>query len=411
MIVSRVERHIIHKSNSYYDLIDNFCFMSKNLYNHANYIVRNEFVKNNRWIRHSELDKILRADVEYPDYRSMPTAQSAQQLLKLLDKNWLSFFKSIKDWSKNKSKYLGKPKLPNYKKKDGRTTLILTNQEVKLKNNILKFPKAFNGFSIEPQFIHRNNFVSFQQVRFIPNSNHIVVELVYNIEIPNETVNDNSRYISIDLGVDNFATITNNFGEIPVILNGRGLKFINQYYNKLIAHYGSISTQHNHKHQTKRMNRITEKRNNKISDYMHKSSHFVIDYAIQHNVSVIVVGYNQEWKQNCDMGKSANQNFTQIPFKQFLDKLQYKAEEAGLKVILVEESYTSGTSFLDNEAPVKDFYNKSRRFCRGLFRSNNRKIINADVNASLQILKKAIPTAFSNGTEGVMVHPVRVNVY
>ena len=79
----------------------------------------------------------------------MPTAQSAQQVLRLLDKDWLSFFKAIKDWSKHKEKYLGRPKLPKYKKKDGRSLLVLTNQEVKLKDNILHFPKVFKGFTVK----------------------------------------------------------------------------------------------------------------------------------------------------------------------------------------------------------------------------------------------------------------------
>ena len=148
MIVQRVEKHILKKNNhnkEYYDMLDDFCFKAKNLYNHANYIVRTEFVKNDKWLKYNDLDKILRADTEYPDYKEMPTAQSAQQLLKLLDKNWKSFFASIKDWSKHPDKYLGRPKLPNYKKKDGRFILTLTNQEVKLKKDgLLHFPKVFN---------------------------------------------------------------------------------------------------------------------------------------------------------------------------------------------------------------------------------------------------------------------------
>lgn len=101
MKVQRVEKHVLKQNNKYYDMVDEFCYLSKNLYNHANYIVRNEFVKNDKWIRYNDLDKMLKADSEYPDYRNMPTAQSAQQILRLLDKNWKSFFSAIKDWAKN----------------------------------------------------------------------------------------------------------------------------------------------------------------------------------------------------------------------------------------------------------------------------------------------------------------------
>lgn len=169
MIVQRVEKHLIKQNNPYYPMLSDFTHKSKNLYNHANFLVRDEFIRNNRWLRYGEIDKILKADLEFDDYRQMPTAQSAQQILRLLEKDWKSFFTAIRDWSKNKDKYLGRPKLPKYKAKDGRHILILTNQNARLKNNMLVFPKAFCGFTIQPQFIKYDNFVSFQQARFIPN--------------------------------------------------------------------------------------------------------------------------------------------------------------------------------------------------------------------------------------------------
>ena len=134
-------------------MLCDFTHKSKNLYNHANFIVRNEFVKNDKWIRYNDLDKILKTDLEFDDYKQMPTAKSAQQILRLLDKNWQSFFKAIKDWSKNKDKYLGRPNLPKYKPKNGKHILILTNQEAILKEGLLKFPKAYQGFTVKPKFV------------------------------------------------------------------------------------------------------------------------------------------------------------------------------------------------------------------------------------------------------------------
>ena len=144
MIVQRVEKHLIKQNNDYYPMLCDFAHKAKNLYNHANYLVRNEFVKNDRWIRYAEMDKVLREDTEFDDYKQMPTAQSALQILRLLDKNWKSFFAAIKDWSKNKDKYLGRPKLPKYKSKDGKSILILTNQNVRLRDGILIFPKSLS---------------------------------------------------------------------------------------------------------------------------------------------------------------------------------------------------------------------------------------------------------------------------
>ena len=409
LIVSRVEQHIIKSNNSYYTILDDFCFKSKNLYNHAMYIVRQEFISSNIWLRSQDLDKLLKLNTEYPDYKNMPTAQSAQQTLRLLDKNWKSFFKSIKDWAKHKDKYLGKPKLPKYLKKSSRAILILTNQNVRLVDNVLQFPKTFNGFTLNPECIYKDNFKSIQQVRFLPKSNHIVAEVVYNVEIPDDMKVDNGRYLSIDIGIDNLATVTNNFGKQPFIINGKGLKSINQYYNKSLAHYKSITKMLNKQDYSNKQNKLTIKRNAKITDYLHKTSRFIVNYAKQHSVSVIVIGHNKDWKQCSVLSKQVNQHFVQIPFNTLISQIKYKAEEFGIKVVLVEESYTSGTSFLDNELPVKENYNRNRRKYRGIFKSNNGILINADVNGAFQILKKVFPNAYADGIEAVVFQPVKVN--
>ena len=410
MIVQRVEKHLIKQNNSFYPMFCEFAHKSKNLYNHANFLVRNEFIKNDKWLRYGELDKILKADLEFDDYKKMPTAQAAQQILRLLEKDWKSFFTAIKDWSKHKDKYLGRPKLPKYKPKDGKHILILTNQNVKLKDNILHFPKTFCGFSVKPQFVKNDKFVSFQQVRFVPNYKSFVVELVYNIEVPDTTLSNNERYLSVDIGLDNLATVVNNVGLKPIVINGKGLKSINKYYNKQISHYREVAKRMNNRDYTNRMNSLTRKRNHKIDDYMHKASKFLVEYAIANSLNTIVIGNNKEWKQKSSMSKRINQSFVGIPHMRFIQMIQYKAQNVGLNAILTEESYTSGTSFLDNEMPIKANYNKSRRVQRGLFVSNNAIKINADVNGAYQIMKKVFPKVNSDGIEGVALHPIRVSV-
>jgi len=124
----------------------------------------------------------------------------------------------------------------------------------------------------------------------------------------------------------------------------------------------------------------------------------------------VIIGKNNGWKQESKMSKKVNQNFVGIPYDLFIQKLQYKCENVGIKFITTEESYTSGTSFLDNELPVKENYNKKRRVYRGLFKSNAGRLINADLNGAYQIIKKVIPNAFVEGIEGVGLHPVRVNL-
>lgn len=402
--MNRVEKHIIKRNNKYYKMLDEYCFKSKNLYNYANYIIRQEFINNGNWIRYNELDKIVKNKENDFDYRNMPLGSSAQQCLKILDKNWKSFFASIKDYKNNPSKYLGRPKLPKYKPKNGRNILILTNQNCKIKNGYITFPKKFKGLLIKTKIR-----TGLQQVRIIPKDKHLVIEIVYKTEDV-ESLIDNGRYVGIDLGLDNFATITNNCGLIPLVINGKGLKSINQYYNKQISHYKSIAKRVNKLDYTNKMRKLTFKRNNKVDDFVHKASRFLVDYCRSNDVNTIVIGNNKNWKQNSKMSKKVNQNFISIPYYNFIQKVQYKAEEFGIKVIVTEESYTSGTSFLDNELPIKGNYNKNRRKYRGLFISNNGTKINADVNGSYQIIKKVFPKAFADGIEGVGLHPFKVNL-
>ena len=409
MIIQQVEKHIIKNSNPYYSMFCEFTHQSKNLYNHANYLVRQNFIETGKWLRYKDLDKILKNDTNHTDYANMPTAQSAQQTLRLLDSNWNRFFKSIKDWAKNKEKYSGKPNLPKYKPRNGKMVLFITNQQIRRGEDILIFPKSFRGFTVKSRCVTLANFDKINQIRIVPKNNVFHIEIVYST-IKGTTLQDNGRYMSIDLGLDNLATIVTNTGLQPIIVNGKGLKSNNQYYNKRKSHYQSIAKRMNSKYYTNHLYQLTRKRNFKIGDALHKVSRFIIDTALENKITTIVIGNNKRWKQSSSLGKKTNQAFVSIPHQQLIDKIIYKAEINGIRVILTEESYTSGTSFLDGEPPIKKYYDKNRRVCRGLFLSNQGMSINADVNAAYQIMKKVFPNEFSDGIEGVVFHPVRVNV-
>ncbi len=371
------------------------CFKSKNLYNYANYIVRQEFINNGKWIRYGKLDKLLKS---HETYKSLP-AQTAQQTLRLLDRNWKSFLNAIKDWSKNQDKYSGRPKLPKYKKKDGRSIAIFTNQQCKIRDGFLTFPKT----DLKLKTRIEGNL---REVRIIPKGAVYVVEIVYQKEIDNTTKEPN-RIAGIDLGLNNFVTLVNNIGKKPIVINGKVIKSINQYYNKrkaeLMSYVGSRGI-------SKRIQKLTLKRNNKIKNFMHKASRFIINWCKQHSIDTIVVGYNSEWKQEVELGKVNNQHFVGIPYYTFVKMLQYKCEEEGINFIITEESYTSGCSFLDDEMPCEENYNIRRRVKRGLFRSNRDILINADVNSAYNIVRKVFPEAFAEGIEGVGLHPVRLNL-
>ena len=409
--LTRVEKHLIRPSSPCFSLIGDFCHRAKNLYNHANYIVRNRFIKDGYWTRYKELDQILKHDLEYPDYRAMPTAQSAQQVLRLLDKNWKSFFAAINDWKQHKEKYLGRPKLPKYKEKNGQFILVMTNQNCKLVNGEIRFPKTFRGFHVVPKFVNHQDtgrkFDTFQQVRFVPSGAYIIMEIVYTIK-PVPQMNDNGRYAGIDIGVDNLLTMAANTGAAPLIVNGKVPKSVNQFYNKELAYWKSVCRMTSGRYSSARINRLTAKRNRRIDDYMHKASKLIIKECVQQDISTIVIGKNKEWKQESRLSKRVNQHFVQLPFARLIRMIEYKAKEKGIAVVLTEESYTSGTSFLDEEEPVKKNYDKNRRVHRGLFKANTGRLINADVNGAFQILRKVFPNVSADGIEGVVLRPVVV---
>ena len=175
------------------------------------------------------------------------------------------------------------------------------------------------------------------QVRFIPKNNQYIMEIVYEIEVPDQPIESN-RIIGIDIGIDNLATVSSNIKEQPFIINGRPLKSMNQYYNKEKAKIQSDFKLKHNKKWSNRLQQLTDKRNSKIDDYIHKASKKIIDWCVDYKIDTIVVGKNKNWKQEVDIGKRNNQNFTQIPMAMFIDKIKYKAENVGIKVIETEES-------------------------------------------------------------------------
>lgn len=398
MIEIRVERHLIKKSNPMWNFIDKYSYLAKNLYNEANYLVRKEFIEKGNWVRYYPLDKIMQNSPIYYELGS----QISQNVLAVLDKNWKSFFVAIKDWSKKKGEgYLGKPSLPNYKKKDGRCVFSLKNIQCRIVDGTIYFSwKPLNKFS----GVKTNVTGKLMQIRFVPIGSCYYMEIVYETEVLEKQ--EIKNIIGIDLGIDNFATISNNAGVQPFIINGKIIKSMNQYYNKKKSKIQSETNML----WNNRIQLLTDKHREKIDYFLHCASKKIIDYCLQYGFDTIVIGKNDGWKQSVNMGKRNNQAFVSIPYEKFIQKLRYKAENYGINFFETEESYTSGTSFLDKEEPIKYNYNKSRRILRGLFQSNKGVKINADLNGSYQIVRKVFPNAFEQWDRGCGLHPVRINV-
>ena len=401
-----VERHIIKNNHRFYAEIDRLCFLSKNLYNYANYLVRQSFIFENTYRNYHDIQKTLQ---NQEDYQAMP-AKVSQQILMILERNWKSFKEANVAYKETPSKFKARPHLPGYKHKvKGRNVIVYTKQAISKK----QLKKGIVHPSQTEIYLKTNvDTTQIKQVRLVPKLNHYVIEVIYEASEKQYKLEEN-RYASIDIGLNNLATLTfNQAGIKPLLINGRPLKSINQYYNKVKSELQSILGENQ---SSKKLKKLCSKREFKINDYLHKASRLIIDTLINQKIGTLIIGHNQEWKQKINLGKRNNQNFVSIPYHKFIEMLSYKAKMVGINLVITEESYTSLASFLDNDClPVyqkgqKNQVNFSgKRVKRGLYRTGKRKLLNADVNGSLNIMRKAVPNAFSYGIEGVVVHPVRV---
>lgn len=399
-----VEQHVIAQSDSRYAVIDEAAFKSKNLYNATLYLVRQTFIFQHRYLDYHAVQKIMQ---NHEAYRALP-AKVAQQVLLLLHRNWTSYFEACKAYEEDPSKFLGHPKLPKYKDKvQGRNILIYTDQAISK-------PALKQGL-IQPSLlpIHvKTKHKSVNQVRIVPRHGYYVVEVIYERQEVQVSV-DPTLYAGIDVGVNNLiAMVSNKAGFVPVLVNGRPIKSINQYYNKRKAQLqqkrGATGT-------TKRMQRLTNKRNRRINHYLHAASKQIIALLVRESIGTLIIGKNPEWKQDINLGTRNNQTFVQIPHACFITMLSYKAQLVGIRVILTQESYTSKASFLDRD-PIPDYdpdrtdkpMFSGKRVKRGLYRASGKRFINADVNGAYNIARKVTPKNFE-GVEGLVVHPRRID--
>jgi putative transposase len=390
-----VEQHILNKSNSSFAAVDQAAFAAKNLYNAANYLVRQSFINEGVYLNYYDVHAQMKA---HEAYQALPRKVS-QQVLRMLDKNWQAFFAAINAYCADPSRFRKRPGLPHYlHKTEGRYALVYTIQALS-KPALVRGVIVPSGLAIEV----RTKQTRIAQVRIVPKGQFYVVEVVYEKDIEPAAV-DPALVAGIDIGLNNLAAITSNKpGFAPVLVNGRPAKYINQGYNKRRA---ELQAKLGQSGRTKRMERLTTKRTRQINHYLHTHSRRIIDLLVQEGIGTLIIGKNDGWKQEISIGKRNNQNFVQVPHARFIEMLSYKAELVGIQVILTNESHTSKCSFLDDEPICHHERYAGKRIKRGLFRAADGRLINADVNGAYNILRKAIPNAFGNGKAGVVVHPV-----
>jgi putative transposase len=399
--VQLVEKHIINQTHWLHKQLDNLCFLSKNLFNYANYLIRQKFILTGEYVDYYKIQKLCQGT---NDYEQLPAKVSQQVLLKLHE-SWKSFFEANKEYKKHPDKFQARPKIPSYKHKVlGRNVLTYTAQAISqeaLKKGIINLSKTEIFLTTKVRKIN--------QVRIVPKTYHYAIEVVYEREAAPQSAAVEG-IAGIDIGLNNLAAITSNQPSFkPLLINGKPLKSINAYFHKKKAVLQSLLKENIKT--SRKIKKLTHKRNCLIDNYLHNASRFIVNHLAANRIGTLVIGKNDGWKQEINLGKRNNQNFAAIPHARFIEMLTYKAELAGIAVKVTEESYTSKCSFLDNEPVCKHSEYRGKRIKRGLFRAGDGRLINADVNGSANIVRKVFPNAFASGIQGVVVRPVRVTPY
>lgn len=392
------ETHIINASSEL-DLLTRRC---KDLYNKANYIIRQEFIAESKYTSKYDMFDICK---EWDEYKAMPVRVS-RGVLRTLDANWKGFFAAMKSWKQDKGKFLGKPNLPKYLDKKGKFLALFFD------NAILRPKKGKTNIGFSSLSMRLNTQIPFEsivEVQIVPTkTDKYKVKVIYDFKEETKK-EDNNVYASIDLGVNNLMTITSNkVGFIPIKVNGGPLKSMNQFFNKKKAKMQSLLP--NGVKTSKAIQKLCFKRDMKINDFLQKASKLVVEMCVREGINTLVVGNAKSWKQEVNMGKRNNQSFVSIPFDRLVQMLKCKCIKRGINFVQQNEAYTSKCSFLDGEAIQKHETYIGKRIQRGMFQAHDGRLINADVNGSLNILRKAFPKAFANGIEGVAVHPKQLNV-
>lgn len=384
-----VEQHLIGKNHRLYRFCDEMSFKAKNLYNTSLYEFRQSYfnpdVKTLYW---NEIDSKLKKENNI-DYRELP-AKVSQDVIRKLGKNINSYYKLLKAY--NEKRIAHRPKLPKYlHKTNGRFLVEFARQSISKKyaeqNELVLFDRSY-----KIKLDTKVDIDSVDQIRIVPLKSIYKIEIVYSVV--EEPIIDNKRYASIDLGLNNLATVVTNIDNRPLIINGRHLKSINQYTNKKSSKLKSLLPKG--QYTSKSLDRLWLKRNNKLSYEFHKITKFLTTYFDERNISKVVIGNNTGWKNEINLGKRNNQNFVNISYKMFIGQLTYKCKLVGIEVVVREESYTSKASFLDDDN-IPNYGDKNipkfsgKRIKRGLYLSSSGKKINADVNGAYNILVKQFP--------------------
>ena len=411
-----IKQQIKHLSKSDYKTLKELCHIAKNLTNEAIYNVRQYYFIEGKFLKYEKNYTLLKGSLNYKTLNS----NMAQQILKEVDGSFKSFFGLLK--LAKQGKYAFKNcKLPQYLPKNGYTTLVIG--VVRFKGNKLILPFS-NGFKknhkaveimIPPVLLDKK----VKEIRILPKANarFFEIQYIYKVERIQRNLNQLNA-LALDLGINNLITAVSNTGR-SFIIDGRRLKSINQWFNKENARLQSIKDkQHFGKGTTNRQKAIARDRSNKVNDYMNKTARKIIDYCIDNNVGTLVVGYNKTFQRGSNIGKQNNQNFVNILYGKLRNKFKYLCELNDIAFVEQEESYTSKASFWDkdtipvhNDNSLKEYRFSGKRIHRGQYQTASGKILNADINGALNILRKSsVVTLEGLYSRGEVDTPIRIRI-
>ena len=408
----RIEKHQINRSHKLFNFCNEITFKSKNLYNAVLYRLKQKYKNDEDFsVAHSTLYKKYKNLDEFKDMGSA----FANLILKQLSKDYKSFFQSMKSYKKDKSKFNNPPRPPSYKVAGEKGRFQAAWQANLRKDNTVKVPKH----DIYIDFI-QNTDKKIKQIQIEPSDNeyhrniYFNLKVIYEKELP-EPKEKKGNIAGIDLGKGNLATVVTNTKEKPITINGKPLCSMGDYYlkkrKKLMKNVGGRG-------KSNRMKKLDQKFKNKQKNYIHNASRKIVDWCNKNDIDTIIIGKNDNWKQEINIGKQQNYHFTIIPYNMLIEQIEYKAEEYGIAVQLTEESYTSKASFLDNDdIPVyneeenNNYTFSGKRVKRGLYKAENGTKINADVNGAYNIIRKLYPDKIGNNINNKdLLHPKKINI-
>lgn len=410
--MKKVEKHVIKKGHDWYEYCAGVTTFSRCLYNTVQLTQRQSYFYGHGTLSQVSLDKLFK---NQEHYKALP-AKVSQLVLQQNADAWKGFFNALDAYNKDASKFTGKPLPPSYI--EGGYNLVKFNNQAVAKR---EFNKGWVVPSMSPIRIPVKPGMKYEdicEVRIVKKVGCFVIEVVYDVASDDATHRKSKLAAAIDIGLDNLATVVfNDFSIQPLIINGKPLKSVNKFYNKLCARFQGFLPRNV---STSRLQNIIRNRNQFVDTYIHQATRMLVDELVHTGVSQVAIGKNEQWKTSINLGKKTNQTFTQIPHARFINVLTYKLEQAGISVVVGEESYTSKSSFLDWDniptyTPNTKHKFSGKRVERAWYKSGNGTKIHADVNGAFNIGRKVIPNAFDclksivlRNMGCLVVHPRRI---